>query len=323
MARNFTICVGTVGTGVWRSPDGGATWGRVGSGIWGDTRVFDVVVHPNTPSVVYAGTDEGVFHSQDRGKSFERMGSLLKSHQVWKIAIDPADPDIMFAGTSPSALFRSRNAGRTWKKLEVDMAEKCPNVRVPRVTALVVDPTDHRTVWAGVEVDGVRRSLDGGDTWTRISGGLNAPDIHGMVVSAAEPKTVFTSTPKEIFASTDTGETWQGLGVGNYFAMPYCRSMALKDDDPNVLFVAAGDAAIGSTGNIQRSRDRGQTWEELPMPVEPNTPMWAFATHPSDPNLILACSHYGELFISPDAGDLWAKTRREFAEVRALAWMPN
>ena len=78
------------------------------------------------------------------------------------------------------------------------MAETCPNVRMPRVTALVVDPSDHNIVWAGVEVDGVQRSLDGGDSWSRIDGGLSDPDIHGMAISVANPKTVLTSTPWEI-----------------------------------------------------------------------------------------------------------------------------
>ena len=214
MAKNITLCVGTIGAGLWRSPDGGDSWERP-PGIWADARVFGVTAHPGDPDVVFAGTDDGVFRSKDKGKSFERMDSPMNSLHVWKIAIDPVDSDIVLAGTCPSALFRSYDGGQQWEKLPVDMAETCPNVRLPRVTALEVDPSDHNIVWAGIEVDGVRRSLDGGDTWTRINGGLNDPDIHGMAVSAGQTKTVLTSTPREIFASTDTGESWQRLGIGN------------------------------------------------------------------------------------------------------------
>ena len=322
MAKNISILIGTIGAGLWRSPDGGASWGRVG-GVWGDSRVYALAVHPKEPSIIYAGTDEGIYLSHNRGESFEQIDSPMDSLRVWKIALDPVDPDTVFAGTEPSALFRSRDGGRQWGKLSVDMAEECRNVRVPRVTALVVDPSDHRNIWAGVEVDGVRRSLDGGDTWTRIAGGLNDDDIHDMAVSVAEPKTVLTSTPREIFASTDTGESWQGLGVGERFSLPYCRSLAVKQDDPKVIFVAAGDSAFGSTGNIQRSKDMGRTWEMLAMPVEPNTPMWAFATHPADSDLILTCSHYGQLFGTADGGDSWLKLGREFTEARGMAWTPN
>ena len=258
------------------------------------------------------------------GESFERLDSPMNKMDVWKIAFDPSDPDTMFAGTRPAALFRSTDGGRHWDKLRVEMVEECPNVGVPRVTALTVDPSDHHVIWAGVEVDGVRRSLDGGETWTRIAGGLNDPDIHDVAVrTAGNRNTVLTSTPREIFASTDKGESWQGLGVGKQFGLPYCRSLALKTDDPNTVFVATGDGAAGSTGAIQRSKDGGQSWERLPLPVEPNSPIWAFATNPADSGLILACSHYGELYASHDAGDSWGKLPREFTEIRALTWTPN
>ena len=155
---------------------------------------------------------------------------------------------------------------------------------------------------------------------------LRVPDGTLWAVSRSYPggaKTVLTSTPREIFASTDGGESWRGLGVGKHFRLPYCRSLALKPDEPGVLFVATGDGALGSTGAIQRSKDGGQSWQALPLPVEPNSPIWSFATHPANPNRILACSHYGEIFASENAGDSWVKLRREFSEIRALAWTPN
>ena len=322
MAKDITICVGTIGSGLWRSPDGGDSWEHA-VGIWEDARVFGVTSHPEDPDIVFAGTDEGVFRSNDKGRSFERMDSAMNSLQVWKIAIDPVDTDVVFAGTCPSALFRSGDGGQQWKKLPVDMVETCPNVRWPRVTALEVDPSDHKIVWAGIEVDGVRRSLDGGNTWARINGGLNNPDIHGMALSVGQPKTVLTSTPQEIFASTDTGESWHPLKIGNHFPLPHCREIAIKENDPNVIFAAGGDSFAGSAGNIQRSKNRGQTWETLPLPVEPNSPIWAFATHAADPDLIFTCSHYGEIYSSDDGGDQWEKLRREFTEIRGFAWMPN
>jgi photosystem II stability/assembly factor-like uncharacterized protein len=103
----------------------------------------------------------------------------------------------------------------------------------------------------------------------------------------------------------------------------YCRGIAVKADNPNVLFVANGDAASGEAGALQRSKDHGRTWETLPLPVVPNTPIWTFAMNSADPDLMLTCSHYGQVFVSEDAGDSWRKVRREFSEIRALAWVPN
>jgi photosystem II stability/assembly factor-like uncharacterized protein len=323
MAGNYTICAGTVGSGLWLSSDGGESWRRVMKGLWSESRVYALTVDPHRPHTVFAGADDGVYKSSDGGQSFERLESPMNRLDVWKIAIDPADPDTIFAGTRPAALFRSKDRGRSWQKLPADIAPECPNVRIPRVTALTVDPSDRRVVWAGVEVDGVQRSTDGGDSWHRVEGGINDPDIHDVGVVVNGRTTVLTTTPREIFASTDRGETWHGLGVNEQFPLPYCRSLVTKADDPETLFVATGDGAVGTTGAIQRSQDGGRNWKMLPLPVEPNSPIWAFATHAADPGLIVACSHYGELYKSTDAGDSWSKLRREFTEIRSLAWVPN
>src|SRR6202163_4546187 len=323
MTKNFNLCVGTVGSGAWLSPDGGESWRRVGKGLWGESRVFGLTVHPKEPRTVFAGADDGIYKSSDGGQSFERLDSPMNRLDVWKIAIDPVDPDIIFAGTRPAALFRSKDGGRSWQKLPAAIAEECPNVRIPRVTALTVDPSDHRVVWAGIEVDGVRRSTDGGDSWTRITGGINDPDIHDIAVTVNGATTVLTSTPREIFASTDRGANWRGLGVADQFHLRYCRHLAQKTDDPQTLFVATGNGASGDAGAIQRSQDGGRSWQMLPLPAEPNSPIWNFATHLADPGLIVACSHYGEFFASHNAGDSWKKLRREFTEIRAVSWVPN
>ena len=135
--------------------------------------------------------------------------------------------------------------------------------------------------------------------------------------------TVLPSTPREIFTSTDTGESWEGLGVGQHFSTSYCRDILVKKNSPDVIFVATGDSPFGVTGNIQRSKDRGQTWETMDLPAVPNIPMWAFASNQADPDLILACSHYGEIYSTNNGGDMWEKLPREFSEIRGMAWTPN
>ena len=156
MAKNFTICVGTLGMGLWRSPDGGLSWarGKLWKGYQGGRSVFGLAVHPQDPRLIYAGADDGIYRSEDRGANFEHIDSPLDGYKVWRIAIDPLEPSMMFAGTAPPALFRSRDSGQHWEKLPADFSTECINVRTPRVTALVVDPLDHKFVWAEAKIEG-------------------------------------------------------------------------------------------------------------------------------------------------------------------------
>ena len=322
MAKDFSICIGTVGQGVWQSPDGGESWVRMRNPFPLESRVRALALHPKEAHSVFAGADSGLYRSQDNGASWERANAPEHSLNAWSLAVDPADPDTIYMGTSPSGLYRSRDGGQSWAQLSLDLAEECA-IGTPRTTATVVDPDDSRIVWAGVEIDGVHRSLDGGDSWSRVAGGLNDPDIHGMVVARGNPKRVITSTPREIFASSDVGESWQPMEIGRKFPAPYCRWVAVKPDDPQVIFAACGDSAIGSSGNLQRTRDGGETWQTLPLPVEPNSPLYGFATNPANANRVLAYSLFGEIYSSEDGGDSWQKVKREFGEIRSIAWLPN
>lgn len=105
--------------------------------------------------------------------NWQLVESPLNDYCVWMLSIDSTDPSIMFAGTgtpNPAAIFRSTDGGQTWEKRPVQVAETCPAVGVPCVTAIAFDPQNHKNIWVRLEVDGVRRSNDGGDTWSRING---------------------------------------------------------------------------------------------------------------------------------------------------------
>jgi photosystem II stability/assembly factor-like uncharacterized protein len=191
--------------------------------------------------------------SHNGGTQWERIGAQGDVPTIWSLAIDPVDPRILFAGTRPAGVYRSRDGGRQWEKLAVDIAQEC-SIGTPFVTSVMVDPDDHRMVWAGVEIDGVFRSLDGGDTWTHVETGLYDPDIHAMTIAATQPKRVYASTAREVFASNNMGETWQPLGIQEKWPLPYARGIAVKADDPEVLFTGCGETTTGEKGHVVSSQ---------------------------------------------------------------------
>ena len=322
MAANYSICLGTAGWGVWHSPDAGNSWTRHRAPFPLNSRIQALVAHPKEAQTVYAGGDTGLFVSDDGGAHWQRLAAEGALPTIWTLAIDPVDPDILFAGTRPAGIWRSRDGGRQWQKLAVDVAEKC-SIGTPFVTSLVVDPDDHRLVWAGVEIDGVFRSGDGGETWQHLDGGLFDPDIHAVALAATRPKRLFASTAREMFVSEDLGDSWRALGIREKWPLPYARGMAVKPDDPAVLYAGCGETTTGETGHVLRSRDFGESWEVLALPAKANATLWGLATHPAAPDRILAFSLFGEVYVSEDAGPSWRKIAREFGEIRAALWLPN
>ena len=87
MAKNFTICVGTLGMGLWRSADGGKSWarGKLWKGYQGGRSVFGLAAHPQDSRIIYAGADDGIYRSEDRGANFEHIESPLDAYNVWRI----------------------------------------------------------------------------------------------------------------------------------------------------------------------------------------------------------------------------------------------
>jgi hypothetical protein len=191
------------------------------------------------------------------------------------------------------------------------------------VTSVIVDPDDHRMVWAGVEIDGVFRSLDSGDTWTHLKTGLYDPDIHAVTIAATRPKRLYASTAREVFTSNNLGETWQPLDIREKWPLPYARGLMVKADDPGVLFAGCGETTTGEKGHVLRTTNFGESWEILPLPTQPNATVWGLATHPANANRIVAFSLFGEVYVSEDAGASWRKIAREFGEIRAAAWVPT
>jgi photosystem II stability/assembly factor-like uncharacterized protein len=331
--KDLTIIIGTIGQSIMRSTDEGNTWERVGPrrGFPYEALVRCLAVHPSELHVVFSGTERGLYRSDDAGANWRLVDSVLNPHYIWALAIDPVEPDIMFAGTgtpTPAMIFRSTNGGSSWKRRPVNVAAECENVGTPRVTAIAVDPQDSRNVWIGLEVDGARRSADGGESWTDVEV-VHQKDVHNIVVTAGPPKTIFIVVNREIYKSTDDGVTWETLGMQDNIpweyprTQNYLRGMAIEPSRPDILFLGFGDATPGTAGGIARSNSMGKSWEVLPLPVQPNSTVWTFGLHPADPNVIFAASRFGYLYRSDSGGNSWTKLRREFSEIAAVRWMPG
>lgn len=325
MTTSHRLYVGTIGQGLWRSGDGGTSFARDYTGLFVECHVRALVVHPRLPRTIYLGCELGLFRSTDGAGNWERVESPINGLQVWSIAVSQADPNLIVVGTCPSRLFRTEDGGKSWSEPAVKIVRECPRIMDTRVTTVMIDPTEPNTVWAGVEIDALFRSKDGGLTWEPLGKGLSSRDIHGMAIvpGNGKPKRLLASTNNDLNVSSDGGETWQPQSIGKSLPWSYCRGMAQMAGRPEVVFMGNGDGPPGTVGMVARSTDGGAAWHTAEMPGRANGTIWNFGVHPADPNLIYANSVNGEVYRSTNGGASFEKLPREFGEIRQIAWAPE
>jgi hypothetical protein len=322
---DVTAYAASVGHSVWFSNDLGESWNRAVTptgGVYNESRCWCVSVHPDRPGEVLAGTDLGVYRWDPREDRFVHIPSPMDGLHILQIAQAPHDPDIIYAGTRPAQLYRSFDGGRSWSRCPLNNAAESDFINTPRVTSIHFDPNDRSTVWITIEIDGVFRSQDDGETWERLIDGLISIDTHNLVFfDNPDGRIILCSTEEGLHRSEDNGQSWHHVEVPQA-PWPYFRCLRARADGSGIVFLSIGEKPSGEQAMLLRSRDQGLSWETIDLPERPNSTIWWIATNPADPMLILACTIFGQIFRSTDGGESWEKPWRELGELRMVAWQP-
>lgn len=239
---------GAVNGGVWRTDDAGRTWqpifdsAPVGS-------IGALAVAPSAPDTLYVGTGEadmrsdiaqgtGLYRSTDAGHVWTSIG-LKDTQQIGRILVDPRDSNVLlvaalghpYGPNTMRGVFRSTDGGRTWVKTlfhdqdtgAIDLAYAPNN---PDIVYAALWQT-RRPPWnvyppSSGPGSGLYRSIDGGRTWSRLSGhGLpDAPARIGIATTAARPNRVFALIDVRpgaegggLYRSDDSGSTWSRIST--------------------------------------------------------------------------------------------------------------
>src|SRR5918997_779295 len=228
-----------------------------------------LVVDPKDPDTVYAGTsDEGLFKSSDGGMSWERLSGVTHP-RVTSVAVSPVSGAI-YGGTEPSSLFVSRDGGGSWRELEgLKNLPSAATWRFPprpwtsHVSSIALSYEDPDLIVAGIELGGVVRSEDGGESWQDQRPGAYV-DCHTLGTHAGAPNTVYEAAGGGFAQSVDFGDSWAAADEG--LAQRYVWGLAVDQEDPTLLYVSAaagpGRAHGGGCSNAAIYRRSGaQRWE--------------------------------------------------------------
>ncbi len=308
--------------GVFSRAAGAESWQHVVQ----DVETFAVHVHPTDSNVVFAGTSDGVYRSTDAGKSFQRTNFPDKGMQIWSFLVDAGNANRVFAGASPIQMYRSEDKGETWKKLpDPGMPDRAVMPFACRVMRLAQHPTQPGTIFAALEVNGVMKTTDGGESWTDCSADLlrlaqkphlkskivsntyneGMLDGHAIAISPADPDAVIFAARMGLFRTEDGGASWQDMELGRFSNTTYGRDIKVSPTDGNTLYAALSVAAASKEGAIYRSTDKGASWKRFDKVTVHGTIM-SVALHQTDPDQVYIGARYdGEIYGTEDGGQSW------------------
>jgi hypothetical protein len=259
---------------------------------------------------------------------------------VWQITPDTAArPGLVWAGTEPSALWRSLDGGEHFELVRglwdhPHRPEWQPGGGGQMVHTILPHPTDDERISVAMSTGGIYRSQDGGTSWAPSNHGIHAdyqpepaPEhaycIHKAARDAADPTTLVTQHHGGVYRSTDDGGTWTQIdqGLPSDFGFPIVTHP--REAGTAWVFPLQGDEGRTPPKQrcaVHRTRDGGATWQELTEGL-PTAPFHAavlrdaMAVDDADPAGVYIGTRDGCVYASRDEGDSWTEVARHLPDV--------
>ena len=321
------------------------------------TDIYHLTYDPRGSSRIFAASNSMWFGPQieftdDFGKTWEQSSEQPRFRNkpeyaehdgptvsnIWHI--EPCrefEPDVLYAGVQPAALFKSSDGGETWHEMRglgehPTRSEWMPGFGGLCLHSIALDPQQAGRMWVGISAAGVFRTNDGGETWQPANTGVRAdfnpgdplPEWgqcpHKLLTHPTTAGLLYQQNHCGVYRTIDYGDQWTDITEG--LPSRFGFVLGLHHSDPHTLFVLPEDEALGTDvgGGIRyasggkfrvfRSRTGGQVWEPLTsgLPQEHaylHVLREAMATDTLDPVGIYLGTVNGQIFYSRDEGDHW------------------
>jgi photosystem II stability/assembly factor-like uncharacterized protein len=323
----LTYYMGTVGGGVFKTEDAGNSWKNITDGQIKMGSVGAIAVAESDPNVLYVGMGEhavrgvmtsygdGVYKSTDAGKTWSHKGLPMSRH-ISRIRVHPKNPDVvyvaaqgaLFGPNEERGIYKSIDGGDTWQKVlfvdnKTGAADISMDMNNPRI--LYASMWDHQrfpwTVRSGGPGSGIYKSIDGGDTWEKLTKGL--PAKMGKVavdVSRANSDVVYANIEADksgVYKSTDAGKSWKLVCSDRITITRAWYYIEIFADPLNEDIVYVMNAPF------LKSIDGGKSFSTVPVPHGDQHDLWI---NPNN-NRNMINANDGGANISFDMGKSWSR----------------
>ena len=260
-----TYYMGTTGGGVWKSENMGITWRNVADGWFKTGTVGAIAVAESDPNVVYVGTGE---------------------HAIRGVMTSSGD-----------GVYRSTDAGRTWKKIGLGETRHISRIVVDPKNPDVVLVAAQGALYAPSSERGVFKSTDGGGSWKRVLFVDEKTGAAELSMDANNPRILYAAMWEHgrlpwqvksggpgsgLYKSTDAGETWEKLTKGLPDKMGK-MAIAVSRSNPDKVYALIESDSYAEARGLYVSTDRGASWSQVT----------------SEPRLLQRAWYYIELFVDP------------------------
>ena len=303
---------------VCRSTDRGTTWTRLGVDEGQRAFARADIRSPRATTTAAQRALEAFLASSDGTITDADTGAVVSISPVggWAdpILVDPAQVSTLYLATvvfQPDGgdVYKSTDAGRTWRKASPDLV-----VPDPAVNGILVDPSNPSTLYATTGA-GIFRSTDGGTEWELILEGGGYADSLVLVPSAPSRLYATTATGLSrsdgLFRSDDGGTNWTRLNDPKGSDICFSQVVLAIADQPDTVFAIAEEVYYGPL-YLYRSTDAGNTWQRTDLGVGPGYFGPVVVADPQHPSTIYAYGNKGDssphMFKSSDAGASWTQT---------------
>ena len=299
----------------------------------GRNRLWAAVNSPFWGSFLSSSNDFGLTWSDPETYNIKfPEGSDVSLKQVWQVAEGhPDEPDPLYCGVEPAALFQSTDAGQTWS-LDRGLFDHphrtqwMPGGGGLCLHTILPDPSNPDRMFVAISTGGVYRTDDGGKNWQPRNKGIRAkflpPDqqypewgqcVHKVVSHPSHPNRMFLQHHWGVYRSDDAGDSW--TDIGNGLPSDFGFAMEINPHDANTVYIIPIESdefrcTPEAKLRVYRTKNAGDSWEPLTegLPQEDSLETILrdnLKADANDPTGLYFGTRSGKLFGSKNGGDSW------------------